>query len=85
MFSILTRPVFLAIVACICFAQPAAAKNAALFHPEGAKVQIKCAKKHCFVRHTNASGRSGKVNSAGPSTTYNFARLVKLWQARGYR
>jgi len=85
MISFLTRRLVFAILTCLFLAYPAAAKTASLSHPEGARVQINCNKKQCFVRHTKASGHNGKVHRAGPSTTYNFVRLVKLWQAKGYR
>ncbi len=85
MTSTLIKTLIAASIGALCVVQPAAAKNASLHHPQGSTVQIKCAKKLCFVKHTNAFGRSGGVRSAGPATTVNFVRLVKTWQSKGYR
>ncbi|MGI9350826.1 MAG: hypothetical protein ACR2O3_04625 [Rhizobiaceae bacterium] len=85
MFPKLAKSLAVAAVLSLPFANTAVARTASLHHPDGAKVNIQCSKRACFVRHTNAAGYNGSVEPAGPATTVNFVRIVKIWQAKGYR
>ena len=85
MFPKLAKPVVIAAIILLPFASSASARTALLHHPDGAKVNIQCNKQVCFVQHTSAAGYNANVEPAGPATTVNFVRIVKTWQAKGYR